>query len=138
MLYSIPPFLTLVCYVAIGGLVLHNGLKSLVNKLLFLICLAGTFLDLDILIIFNIASDAVALWTSRLDHCCVVFTIPLFMHFFRAYLNIFSHKWALWLAYAYSIALMPFALTPLLIQGMQQYDFGFFGRGGLLLSLIHI
>ena len=89
-LYSIPPFLTLVCYVALGGLVLHRGLKIVVNKLLFLICLAGTFLYLDILIIFNTASETVALLSSRLDHCCVVFTIPLFVHFFRAYLNISS------------------------------------------------
>lgn len=135
-LYSIPPLLTLVCYVALGGLVLHRGLKILVNKLLFLICLAGTFLYLDILIIFNTRSEAVALITSRLDHCCVVFTIPLFVHFFRAYLNISGHRWALWLAYMYSIALMPFALTPLLIEDMQRHTFGYFARGGPLYPLI--
>jgi two-component system NtrC family sensor kinase len=136
ILYSIPPLLTLLCYVALGLLVLHRGLKALVNKLLFLICFAGTLLYLDILIIFNIGSSTVALFSSRLDHCCVVFTIPLFMHFFRAYLNISGHTWALWFAYGYSMALMPFALTPLLIEDMQRHAFGFFGRGGPLYSLI--
>lgn len=136
MLYSIPPLLTLVCYVTLGLLVLHRGLKAMVNRLLFLICLAGTFLYLDILIIFNIANSGAALIISRLDHCGVVFTIPLFMHFFRVYLNVTTHKWALWLAYAYAVALMPFALTPLLIEGMQTHAFGFFGRGGPLYPLI--
>ena len=138
LLYSIPPFLTLLCYVALGSLVLHRGLKSPTNKLLFLICLAGTFLYLDILIIFNIASRTVALATSRLDHCCVVFTIPLFMHFFRVYLNITGHRWALWFAYAYACSLMPFALTPFLIEDMQRHAFGFFGRGGPLYPLIGV
>ena len=135
-LYSIPPFLTLVCYVALGSLVWHRGLKAPANKLLFLICLAGTFLYLDILVIFNTSSPTVALFTSRLDHCCVVFTIPLFVHFFRVYLNISSHAWVLWLAYAYSIALMPFAPTAFLIQDMQRHNFGFFGRGGPFYPLI--
>jgi len=135
-LYSIPPLLTLICYVALGAIILHRGLKAMVNKLLFSICLAGTFLYVDILIIFNTGSDTVALLTSRLDHCGVVFTIPLFMHFFRVYLNISSHKWAIWLAYAYSIVLMPFALTSLLIEDMQRHAFGFFGRGGPLYPLV--
>jgi len=137
-LYSIPPFLTLACYVALGALVLHRGLKAPVNKLLFLICLAGTFLYLDILIIFNTSSASVALFTSRLDHCCVVFTIPLFVHFFRVYLNIFGHTWVVWLAYAYSMVLLPFALTAWLIEDMQRHGFGFFGRGGPLYPLIGI
>lgn len=138
LLYSIPPFLTLLCYVALGSLVLHRGLKSPTNKLLFLICLAGTFLYLDILIIFNIASRTVALAISRLDHCCVVFTIPLFIHFFRVYLNITGHRWALWFAYAYACSLMPFALTPFLIEDMQRHAFGFFGRGGPLYPLVGV
>ena len=136
MLYSIPPFLTLLCYMALGALVWHRGLKSPTNRLLFLICLAGTFLYLDILIIFNITSRSAALAASRLDHCCVVFTIPLFVHFFRVYLNITGHKWSLWVAYAYACSLMPFALTPLLIEDMQQHVFGLFGRGGPLYPLI--
>ena len=86
-LYSIPPLLTLLCYVGLGWLVLHRGLTAPVNKLLFMICLAGTLLYLDILIIFNITSPVAALITSRVDHCCVVFTIPLFVHFFRVYLK---------------------------------------------------
>jgi len=136
LLYSIPPFLTLLCYIALGLLTLHKGLKTLANKLLFLICLMGTFLYVDILIIFNVGARSVALTSSRLDHCCVVFTIPLFIHFFRVYLKISAHKWVLWLAYAYACSLMPFAFTVFLIEEMQQHTFGYFGRGGPFYPLI--
>ncbi|MCG6911126.1 MAG: GAF domain-containing protein [Deltaproteobacteria bacterium] len=138
MLYSLPPLLTLLCYAALGLLTLRKGLETPVNRLLFCISLSGTFLYVDILVLFNTGSRPLALWTSRLDHCSVVFTIPLFMHFFRSYLDINGHKWLPAAAYVYAALLMPFAFTPYMIAGMQHHTFGYFGRGGTLYPLIGI
>jgi len=135
-IYSIPPLLTLVCYLALGIFTFHRGLKTPVNRLLFFICLSGVFLYLDILIIFNTSSRELALLSSRMDHCFVAFTIPLFIHFFHAYFHDVGRRWVLFLAYGYAVFMIPFAFTPFLIEGMHHYRFGFFGRGGPLYPLI--
>ena len=141
-LYSIPALLTLCCFL---GLVVLTVVRSLSQKLwtktniLFLIiCVFGSFLNIDILFAFNSQSAGKALLVSRIDHVFLVFSGPVFIQFFHAYLKILGRKWLVYLVYAYSIFLVCLVPTPLYIESMQKHFFGFFASGGKLYLLFGI
>jgi len=135
-LYSLPPFLTLCCFLGLTILAFRRGLKKKVNVLFGLLCLLGTLLYIDILIIFNVQDPQIALWTSRIDHLLVVYTIPLYIHFFHEYLGLKKRRWLIKAAYGYAFVLMWFAPTPWCIESMDRHFFGFFGRGGTIYPLV--
>jgi len=135
-LYSIPPLLTLVCFMFLAIVVLARKKMTTVNTLFFLLCITGTFLHLDILILFTVQNREIALWSSRIDHVFAVYAIPLYIHFFHAYLNINRRKWLIYTAYAGAFVLMWFSLTPLCIEKMNLYEFGYFGSGGRLYPIV--
>jgi signal transduction histidine kinase len=135
-LYSIPPLLTLCCFL---GLVVLTVVRSFwqghwtkTNILFLIICVFGLFLNIDILFAFNSQSAERALLVSRIDHVFLVFSGPVFIQFFHTYLNVPGRKWLVYLVYAYSVFLLCLVPTPLYIESMQKHYFGFFARGGRL------
>jgi two-component system NtrC family sensor kinase len=130
--YSIPPFLTLCCLLGFAGLTVFRGKKTKVNILFLLICILGSFLYADILIIFNVKSPETALKISRIDHFFIIYLFPLYIHFFHSYLKITQRKWIVRLAYAYAFILMWFTPTSIYIESMEKHFFGFFAKGGKL------
>ena len=137
-LYSIPPLLSLVCFTFLAIVVLARKKMTTVNTLFFLLCMTGIFLHADILILFTVKSRETALWSSRIDHLFAVYAIPLYIHFFHAYLNIDRRRWLIYTAYAVAFVLMWFSLTPLCIEKMNLYEFGYFGSGGRLYPVIGV
>jgi two-component system NtrC family sensor kinase len=138
LLFSIPPFLSLCCFVFLAFLSVSRGRKNRINRLFTVICALGTFLYIDILVIFNCESPQTALFVSRLDHFFIIYFIPLYIHFFHAYLKIPGRIWLVRSAYAFAFILMCFTPTPWLIADMQRHAFGYFGRGGPLYILVGI
>ena len=130
--YSIPPLLTLFCLLGFAGLIVLRGRRTKVNILFFLICILGSFLYADILIVFNVKSPETALRISRIDHFFIIYLFPLYIHFFHAYLKITNRKWIVRLAYAYAFVLMWFTPTSFYIESMEKHFFGFFAKGGKL------
>ena len=130
--YSIPPLLTLICFLALAALAIFRGPRTQTNFLFFTICVLGSFLYLDILFAFNVESAETALFISRTDHFFIVYLFPVYVHFFHAYLNISRRKWLIKAAYLYSFFLMCFTPTPFYIASMQKHYFGYFARGGTL------
>lgn len=128
--YAIPPLLSFICFFGLAGITLARGRPSVAHRLFVLICAIGCLLNLDILVAFTTASPATALWVSRIDHALVVWLIPLYIHFFHAYLNVPAPRWLLRGAYAYALVLMLFTPTDWYFTGMQQYRFGYFTRAG--------
>lgn len=135
-IYSIPPLLTLVCFISLAILTLARWRNSRVNGLFLLICCLCAGLYADILFIFNAPSAASALRASRLDQFFSLFLIPLYVHFFHAYLGIRDRRWLVAAFYAVPGILMWFGMTPLLIESMHPYRFGYFGRAGRLYPLV--
>ncbi|MDY6793442.1 MAG: ATP-binding protein [Thermodesulfobacteriota bacterium] len=131
-LYSIPPLLTLCCFLGLVVLTVVRGHWSKANIFFLAICIFGSFLNLDILFAFNTHSAERALWVSRIDHVFLVFSGPVFIQFFHTYLKIPGRKWLVYLAYAYSVFLVCLVPTSLYIESMQQHFFGYFARGGRL------
>jgi len=115
-----------------------RGRRTKVNILFFITCMLGSFLYIDILFAFNVKSAALALIISRIDHFFIIYLFPIYIHFFHSYLNISGKKWLIRLAYAFAFILMWFIPTPLYIESMQKYTFGFFAKGGVLYPLFGI
>ena len=130
--YSIPPLLTLICFLALAALAIFRGPRTRTNFLFLTICVLGSFLYFDILFAFNVKSAEAALFVSRTDHFFIVYLFPVYVHFFHAYLNISGRKWLIKAAYVYSFVLMCFTPTPFYIAFMQKHYFGYFARGGPL------
>ena len=130
--YSIPPFLTLCCFLGLAVLTIFYGPRTKTNLLFFTICILGSFLYIDILFAFNVTSAETALLVSRTDHFFIVYVFPVYIHFFHAYLNISGRKWLIRSAYAYAFILMCVTPTPFYIESMQKHYFGYFAKGGIL------
>jgi len=137
-IYSIPPLLTLCCFLGLVVLTIVRAERTKANILFLIICIFGSFLYADILFAFNTKSAETALLISRIDHFFIVFSIPVFIHFFHTYLNISGRKWLVYLAYGYAALLMCLTPTPLYLESMQKYFYGFFARGGRLYPLLGI
>jgi len=131
-LYSIPPLLTLCCFLGLAALTIFRGSRTKTNFLFFTICILGSFLYIDILFAFNVTSEKIALWVSRTDHFFIVYVFPVYIHFFHAYLNISGRKWLVRSTYAYAFILMCVTPTPYYIESMQKHYFGYFAKGGIL------
>ena len=134
--YSLPPFLTLIAFLSLALLTIARWRNYLVNRLFLLICILGAGLYADILFIFNAASARDALLVTRLDQFFSLFLIPLYVHFFHVYLELRDRKWLVGVFYAVPGVLIWFGMTPLLIESMHRYAFGYFGCAGKLYPLV--
>ena len=130
--YSIPPFLTLCCFLGLGVLTIIYGPRTKTNRLFFTICILASFLYTDILLAFNVTSEKTALWVSRTAHFFVVYVFPIYIQFFHTYLNISGRKWLIRGAYGYSFFLMCLTPTPFFIESMHKHYFGYFATAGSL------
>ncbi|MDI6687571.1 MAG: ATP-binding protein [Desulfobacterales bacterium] len=135
---NIPPFLTLCCFLGLALLTIIRGRGTKINILFFILCILGSFLYIDILFAFNVKSTGLALTISRIDHFFIIYSFPIYIHFFHSYLNISGKIWLIRLAYASAFILMWFIPTPLYIESMQKHSFGFFAKGGVLYPLFGI
>jgi len=131
-LYSIPPLLTLCCFFGLAVLTVLRGGRTKVNTLFLLLCILGSILYLDIVLIFNVEDAKTALLISRIDHFFIIYLLPLYIHFFHEYLGISGRKRLLRLAYGYVFILMCFTPTSLYLESMQKHSFGYFAKGGIL------
>ncbi|MBW1695023.1 MAG: GAF domain-containing protein [Deltaproteobacteria bacterium] len=131
-IYSIPPFLTLCCFLGLAGLTIARGRRTKTNFLFFVICLLGAFLYIDILFAFNVKTAETALLISRIDHFFIVYLFPVYIHFFHTYLNISERKGLIGASYGYAFILMCFTPSALYITNMQKHYFGYFAKGGTL------
>jgi len=72
---------------------------------------------------------------SRIDHFLLVYLLPVYLHFFHAYLGVSKRKWLIQSAYVYAFVLMCFTPTSLYIVSMQQHFFGYYAKAGRLFFL---
>lgn len=135
-LYSLPPFLTLIAFFALALITIVRWRNQVVNRLFLLICILGAGLYADILFIFNTDSAQNALLVTRIDQFFSLFLIPLYVHFLHAYLELGQRRWLLGIFYAVPGVLVWFGWTPLLIESMHRFSFGYFGQAGTLYPVV--
>ena len=130
--YSIPPFLTLCCFMGLAALAIFLRPPEPKPNLLF-------FYDLRLRILSYIStyflhsmsrSAKTSLWVSRTAHFFIVYLIPPCTFIFFTPISIFrGEKWLIRGAYAYAFFLMCLTPTPFFIESMQKHYFGYFPTG---------
>ncbi len=135
-IYGMPPLLSLICFTFLALVVVARKKMTRVNSLFFMLCVNGALLQTTMLIMFTTQSPQIALWASRIDHLFVIYSIPLLIHFFHAYLQVYERRWLIYGTYASAFVIMGFVWTPLIIEGMNRYSFGYFGQGGGLYPIV--
>ncbi len=138
-LYSLPPILTALLLAAMAGAAVLSRRRARVDCIFAVMCLLGSLLYVDMLINFNASSARVALFTSRVGHIFHPFLLPLFIHFFHAFLGIAERQWLVRLAYGYAavVALCVFG-GDWVIADVRRFAFGYFGQGGPLFFLMGV
>ena len=136
LLYSLPPFLTAALLGGLAMVALIHARHAPTNGLLAALCLLGSLLYIDMLIAFNVDSARVALYSNRIGHLFHPFLVPLFIHFFHAYLGIKVRRWLIPTAYVYAGAIAACAPTDELIAAVQRHSYGYFGLGGPVFPLM--
>ena len=135
-IYGMPPLLSLICFTFLALVVVARKKMTRVNSLFFMLCVNGALLQTTMLIMFTTQSPQIALWASRIDHLFVIYSIPLLIHFSHAYLQVYERRWLIYGTYASAFVIMGFVWTPLIIEGMNRYSFGYFGQGGGLYPIV--
>ncbi|MEJ2038539.1 MAG: histidine kinase N-terminal 7TM domain-containing protein, partial [Desulfosarcinaceae bacterium] len=132
LIYSLPPLLTAGLLIGLSWVSLKRARPTRANRLFALLCLMGGLLYVDILISFNAHAARTALVSNRIGHMLHPFLIPLFIHFFHAFLGIEKRRWLIQLAYVYAALVAVLATSGGIIAGVQHHSFGYFGRAGRL------
>lgn len=127
--HSIPPLLTMLSFVALGTVSVLKGRKTKVNTLFFLLCVMGALLYFDVWFSAIASSPRAALFVRRVDHFILVYSLPLYIHFFHTYLGIVNRRYLVPLVYGYAFVLMCFVPTALYFDGLREHGGGYFGNG---------
>ena len=131
--WVIPPFVSFLTLFALGGLALVKGKGRKVNLLFAGICFLGGLLSIDKALASVVTDPDLALRSSRIDHIFVVFFVPVYLHFTHSFLGIARRKWLIGLAYAFSGCLSLLSQGDYYLEGVKQYFFGYYARGGPLI-----
>ncbi len=134
-IYTIPPFLGLLTTLGLALLALIKGRGRKTNLLFAGLCIIGTFLNIDVMLMTIVPREELALKISRYDHILVVYNIPIYLHFIYTLLSVKKRKWLIPATYLFSFILMFFTQSQYYLVGTHRYYFGFFAKGGPLFYL---
>lgn len=141
--YSIPPLLSALVFISLGGLVFFKNRKSAVNRIFALFCLSTFWWQFSWFILFNFpwtdpANDAFASVMVRVGYTGINFIGITMLHFVVLLLDYKKH-----LKYVYANYVLSFLLLILLwttdwyIDGFFRYFFGYYPRANFL-HLAHL
>ncbi len=131
--WVIPPFISFLTLFSLACLALVKGKGRKVNLLFAGICFLGGLLSIDKAVAAIATDPDLALRSARIDHMFVVFFIPVYLHFIYTYLGIAKQRWLIGLAYAFSGCLSVLSQGDYYLEGVRQYFFGYYAKGGLLI-----
>ncbi|MBF0237140.1 MAG: hypothetical protein HQM12_05485 [SAR324 cluster bacterium] len=136
--YAIPPILTLAASIFVVSLTIHAGRHVRENQIFTLFCLGQSLYSVDLILRTLITDPVIMLTITRLQHFSFVFLIPLGIHLAHALLKIHHRNWLIYLAYGYSLVMLPLSQTRWYITETKLYFFGFFTHSGPLLTIYAI
>ena len=147
-LYSLPPLISAILFIFLGGWVFLSNRKSIVNFTFFLLCFVTFWWQFSWFVLFNTQNEELAQFLVKFGHIGIIFIPIFFFHFIVSFLGEKSKfdKYLLYFAY-FAGALFEFILFPTnyFINGFYQYFWGFYPKAGpfhpfylLILSFISI
>ncbi len=129
-LYVVSSFLGFIILFGIAVVsVLKRGRKR-TNLLFAGICVLGALLNIDVAIVFLLPNERLALRIDRFIHFFFVFSIPVYICFVHAFLEIRHRGWLEKAAWILGGVFALFVPTDLYINGFHHYSFGKIARGG--------
>ena len=134
-LYIISSFLGFIILLGIAVVSVLKGGRKRTNYLFAGICLLGALLNIDVAIVFILANEEMALCIDRFVHFLFVFSLPVYISFVHAFLEIHRRRWLEKISWILSIAFSIFVPTNLYINGFHYYSFGRIARAGPLVYL---
>jgi len=134
-LYTIPPFLSSILFLILGGFIYLNNRKSNVNITFALICFVTFWWQFSWFILFNIQNEVLANYLVKIGHIGIIF-IPIFcFHFILSFLREISKldRYLLYFSYLMGLIFEVVLLTTnYLIDGFYKYFWGFYPKAGIV------
>lgn len=128
--YLVPPVLGFFVMVGLALASLLRGRKSPTNILFAGICFIGAVINADVAAVSLIPDKNAALRIDRATYVVTVFSVPVYIQFVHAFLQMRSRRWIETLAYGASIVFVFFTQTEHFIPGFHHYSFGTIARAG--------
>ncbi len=132
---SIPPLISAIAFLLLGGFILSRNTKSAANRSFFLICLSTVWWQFSWFILFNITD---LFWINilvRIGYLGIILIPVTFFHFFINFLEIKSkgERRLLYVFYFLTILFqLSLFLTNYFVVGSYDYSFGHYPKVGLL------
>ena len=134
-LFSIPPILSSISFLLLGGFVYLKNKGSKINLAFLYICLVTFWWQFSWFFLFNIREEALARIFVKIGHVGIVLLPVVFLHFSLIFLGKTDKSNKIILAVAYGLtALFEISLfaTNYLIDGYYEYYWGFYPKASFL------
>ena len=133
--YVILPFLGFIVLLGLTLISLLQGGRKRTNILFAGICFLGALLNVDMALVSILPDERIALRVDRTVHFFFVFSVPVYIGFVHAFLQIRGRRWLEIIAWLLSLAFMTIVPTDLYFSGYYYYFFGRIARTGILFHL---
>ena len=133
--YVIFPLLGFVVLLSLALISFLRGGGKRTNILFAAICFLAAILNADMVLISILPDERLALQVDRMIHVVFVFSIPVYICFVHAFLEIRRRRWLEIAAFISSIAFLAIVPTDLYYSGFNYYSFGRVARAGKLFYL---
>jgi len=131
--YSLPPLISSILFLLIGGFCFLKNRKSVVNLTFSLLCLATIWWQFSWFILFNTKAETLANFVVKLGYTGIIFIPITFFHFFTSFLKAEKDKWLVFLSYVIGLFfVLVLWFTNYFINGFYKYYWGFYPRAGFL------
>jgi hypothetical protein len=134
-IYVVSSFFGFIILSGIAVVSVLKGGKKRTNHLFAGICILGALLNIDVALVSTALNEETALWIDRMVHLFFVFSLPVYISFVHAFLEIRHRRWLEKVSWALSAAFSISVPTNFYINGFHYYSFGRIARGGPLVYL---
>jgi signal transduction histidine kinase len=135
-LHTLPPLLSSILFLFLGGFVYLNNRKSIVNITFALVCFVTFWWQFSWFILFNTQNEVLANYLVKIGYIGIIFIPIFFFHFFLSFLREVSTKfdrYLLYFSYLMGLAFEAILLTTnYFINGFYEYSWGFYPKAGFL------
>lgn len=133
--YVVPPLLGFMVLLGLAVVSLWRGAPKRTNILFAGICFLGALLNADMVLVSILPDEGLALMVDRAVHLAFVFSVPVYICFVHALLEIRGRRWLERTAWLFGAAFAAVVPTDLYFAGFHHYPFGRIARAGPLFHL---
>jgi len=132
--FSIPPILSSLLFLALGGFVYLKNRKSIINLTFLLVCLTTFWWQFSWFFLFNIEDQTLAAILVKIGYIGILLLPATFLHFSLALLGKLDkfNKRILYLSYLITAFFEASLMTNFLIDGYYEYFWGFYPKASFL------